>query len=87
VRIPYVLRWMITPPRLLHTCQECICRFSTVEPGSVGPDEQPFPRLCRCPDAPKVHVNCGTSGPYCPACAERIRAEQTRLDEWEKRWD
>jgi hypothetical protein len=88
VRIPYVLRLLITPPELLHTCQACRCRFSETEPGSSGPRERPFPRLCRDRGGPegRSHVNCGMSGPYCPACAERISAEQAELDEWEKRW-
>ena len=86
MRIPYVLRWMITPNYLLHWCQSCMCRFSDIEPGAISPAASPFPRLCHCERAPRVHVNCRASGPYCPACAARITAEQAEQDEWEKRW-
>jgi hypothetical protein len=86
MRIPYLLRRTITPSYLLHWCQSCWCRVSGTEPGAISPSESPFPRLCHCERAPRVHVNCGMSGLYCPACAERIRREQAELDEWEKGW-
>ena len=88
MRIPYVLRWVITHPELLHTCQACRCRFSEMKPGSIRPGERPFPRLCRDRGGPegREHVNCQMFGPYCPACAERIMREQAEQDELEKRW-
>ena len=65
-----------------------MCRFSETEPGSIGPRERPFLRLCRDRGGPegREHVNCRMFGPYCPACGTRITAEQAELDDLEKRW-
>ena len=86
------LAWLLRGPAWrrwhVHYSQGCWKRFSDTESGSIPIADQRFPRLCACPGGPEArsHTNCRASGPYCPACAAKISAEQRDLGEAERDW-
>jgi hypothetical protein len=87
MKISWLLRGRSWRTFHLHRCLDCGCRFTDDEPGSWADHrDDEFPELCSSSCQRRTRHRgsnhgggCRSRGPFCPACAARVAAEQTEL--------